>query len=63
MTELGAYLKVPGSPRSFDKQKGGPGKASAKAPMVFSFAGSSDIPPDEIMARVNVDSLAVRGLR
>ena len=54
MTELGAFLKLSGSPRIFEKPKGGQG--NSKTPTVyFSFAVSPDIPPDEIMARVTVD--------
>ena len=64
MKELGAFLKISGSPRLFDKQKGGPGKTGNKAPVVyFSFAVSSDIPPDDIMARVNVDWNILGGTR
>lgn len=56
MTELGAFLKISGSLQMFDKQKGGQGKAENKALVAyFSFAVSSDIPPHEIMAQVNVD--------
>jgi hypothetical protein len=60
MTELGAYLKLSGSPWIFDKPKSGQG--NAKMPTVnFSFTVSSDIPPEEIMARVNVDWNILRG--
>ena len=62
MTELGAYLKLSGSPRIFEKSKGGQG--NAKAPTVyFSFAVSSDVAPDEIMARIIVDWNLLGGTR
>ena len=63
MTELGAYLKLSGSPRIFDKPKGGQG-GTTKTPIVyFSFAVSSDVPPDDIMARVAVDWNMLGGTR
>jgi hypothetical protein len=62
MTELGAYLKLSGSSRIFDKPKSGQG--NAKMPTVyFSFAVSSNILPEEILARVNVDWNILRGTR
>lgn len=64
MTELGAYLRLSGNPRLFDKPKGGQNKAGSKSPVAyFSFAISTDIPPDEIMARVNVDWNILGGTR
>ena len=51
------------SPRIFDKPKGGQG-SSVKTPAVyFSFAVSSDIPPEEIMAWVTMDWNILGGTR
>ena len=44
MTDLGAYLKLSGSPRIFEKPKNGQGGASKVPTVYFSFAMSSDIP-------------------
>jgi hypothetical protein len=57
MTELGAYLKLSGNPRLFDKQKSTHARSTTARSSVayFSFAVSSDVDPCEIMARVNVD--------
>ena len=63
MMELGAYLKLSGSPRLFDKPKGRNGSAGKTPTVYFSFAMSSDVPTDEIMARVNVDWNILGGMR
>ena len=62
MTELGAYLKLSGSPRIFEKPRGGQGNTKVPT-MYFSFAVSSDISPDEIMAQVVVDWNILGGTR
>ena len=60
--EVGVYLKLSSSPRIFEKQRGGQG--NTKTPTVyFSFAVSSDVSLDKIMARVFVDWNILGGTR
>ncbi len=58
MTALGAFFAISGNARVFEKMTtSGQGKNKDTRPptVYFSFAVSSAIPPDEIMARISVD--------
>ena len=68
MTALGAYFLTSGNPRIFEKARAGPkaknGKKDSRPQAVyFTFAISSDLDPEEIMARVSVDWSMLGGTR
>jgi hypothetical protein len=67
MTALGAYFALSGNARIFENTKAniqGKGKKDNRPPTVyFTFAVSSDIPPDEIIARISVDWTILGGTR
>ncbi len=63
MTALGAYLVISGQ-RVFEKTTSTTNKKDSRPSAVyFSFAVSSDIPPDEIVARISVDWSMLGGTR
>ena len=70
MTALGAHFAVSSSARVFERARGGGGMNKEKGKkdnrpdtVYFSFAVSSDVEPDEIMARIAVDWSILGGTR
>ena len=64
MTALGAHLKISSNARVFEKQKPKKGDKEARNSMIFfTFAISSDVPPEEIVERIAVDWNMNGGIR
>ena len=64
MTALGAHLKLSSNARVFEKPKTKKGEKEARNSVVFfTFAISSDVPPEDIVDRIAVDWNMLGGMR